>query len=116
MKERWMVAAKKADFQEIGKTFGIDPVIARIIRNRDLTQNEEIEEFLHGDLSDLPDSFLLPDMEKAVDTLIAFRERKVRIIGDYDIDGVCASYILYRGLSALGIRVDTAIPHRILDG
>lgn len=116
MKERWMVAAKKADFQEIGKTFGIDPVIARIIRNRDLTQNEEIEEFLHGDLSDLPDSFLLPDMEKAVDTLIAFREKKVRIIGDYDIDGVCASYILYCGLSALGIQVDTAIPHRILDG
>jgi len=116
MKERWLVAAKKADFQAIGEKFGIDPVLARIIRNRDLLTDEEIAEFLDGDIGKLPDPFLLPDMEAAVDTLLAHRERKVRIIGDYDIDGVCASYILYRGLSALGFCVDTAIPHRITDG
>ncbi len=116
MKERWLVAAKKADFQAIGKKFGIDPVLARIIRNRDLIEEEEIAEFLQGNITDLPDSFLLPDMEAAVDTLIAYRDRPIRVIGDYDIDGVCASYILYRGLSALGMCVDAAIPHRIMDG
>lgn len=116
MKEQWLVAAKKADFQEIGKAFGIDPVIARIIRNRDLVSMQEIERFLHGSLEELPDPFLLPDMDRAVDTLIAHQGKKVRVIGDYDIDGVCSSYILYRGLSALGIRADVAIPHRVTDG
>ncbi len=116
MRERWLVAAKKADFQAIGEKFGIDPVLARIIRNRDLVTEEEIAEFLRGDIGKLPDPFLLPDMAAAVDTLLAYRERRIRVIGDYDIDGVCASYILYRGLSALGFRVDTAIPHRITDG
>lgn len=116
MKERWLVAAKKADFQAIGEKFGIDPVLARIIRNRDLVTEEEIAEFLQGDIGKLPDPFLLPDMGVAVDTLLAYRGRRIRVIGDYDIDGVCASYILYRGLSVLGFQVDTAIPHRITDG
>lgn len=116
MREQWLVAAKKADFQEIGRTFGIDPVIARIIRNRDLIQMQEIENFLHGSLDQLPDPFLLPDMDRAVDTLIAHRDQRIRVIGDYDIDGVCSSYILYRGLSALGIETDVAIPHRVTDG
>lgn len=116
MKEQWLVAAKKADFQGISQKYGIDPVIARIIRNRDIIQDCEIDAFLHADIRDIPDSWLLQDMDPAVECLIAHQKDRVRVIGDYDIDGVCASYILYRGLSALGIRVDTAIPHRILDG
>ena len=116
MKEQWMVAAKKADFRAVSDKYGIDQVIARIIRNRDIIDDEEIAEFLYGEIDDIPDSFLLQDMELAVECLLMHREEKIRIIGDYDIDGVCASYILHKGLSELGMQVDTAIPHRIQDG
>lgn len=116
MKKQWFVAAKKADFDAIAKQFHIDPVLARIIRNRDVKTEEEIARFLNGTIEELPDPFLLPDMEHAVAKLYECREKKIRIIGDYDIDGVCATYILYRGLRALGMQVDTAIPHRMTDG
>ncbi len=104
MKKQWFVAAKKADFNAIAKQFHIDPVLARIIRNRDVKTEEEITRFLNGTIAELPDPFLLPDMERAAAKLYACREKKIRIIGDYDIDGVCATYILYRGLRALGMR------------
>lgn len=115
---KWMVSAKKADFNSIAERFGIDPVIARIIRNRDLVTEEEIERFLHGTLDDLHSPYLLKDAEKAADILqgkIA-EQKKIRIIGDYDIDGVCSTYILTAGLRACGAVTDAAIPHRILDG
>jgi single-stranded-DNA-specific exonuclease len=115
---KWMVAAKKADFNGIAKRFGIDPVIARIIRNRDIVTDEEIECFLHGTLDDLHSPYLLKDVEKAADILqekIA-GQKKIRIIGDYDIDGVCSAYILTAGLNACGAVTDAVIPHRILDG
>lgn len=115
---KWMVSAKKADFNTIAEQFGIDPVIARIIRNRDLVTEEEIDRFLNGTLGDLHSPYLLKDVEKAADILhekIA-AQKKIRIIGDYDIDGVCSTYILTAGLRACGAVTDAAIPHRILDG
>lgn len=115
---KWMVAAKKAEFDKIAEKYHITPVLARIMRNRDITGDEEIERFLHGDLNDLHDSFLMKDMEKAADIIMEkIREGKsIRIIGDYDVDGICSTYILCTGIRELGGRVDTAIPHRIKDG
>ncbi|MBD5445121.1 MAG: single-stranded-DNA-specific exonuclease RecJ [Lachnospiraceae bacterium] len=115
---KWMVSAKKADFDRISKEFKIDPVIARIIRNRDIVDDTDIRLFLYGTLDDLHDPRLLYDMEKAVAFMLSKIEKKetVRIIGDYDIDGICATYILLRGLKACGANVDTVIPHRIKDG
>lgn len=116
MEKQWFVAAKRADFEGLAEKFHIDPVIARIIRNRDIVTDEEIDEFLNGTMKDIPDPYLLPDMEQAVEGLRRYGGGKIRIIGDYDIDGVCASYILYRGLTSLGLRADTAIPCRMTDG
>lgn len=115
---KWMVSAKKADFTKIAETFGIDPVIARIIRNRDVMGDDQIDLFLHATIEDLHNPRLLYDMEKAVAFMLSKIQEKarIRIIGDYDIDGVCATYILFRGLQACGAVVDTVIPHRIKDG
>ena len=115
---KWMVSAKKADFKRIAEKFQIDPVIARIIRNRDILGDEEIERFLHGGLGDMHSPYLLKDIEKAAEILRdkITKKASVRIIGDYDIDGVCATYILLAGLEHCGAVVDTAIPHRIHDG
>ncbi|MBD5543672.1 MAG: single-stranded-DNA-specific exonuclease RecJ [Lachnospiraceae bacterium] len=114
----WYVAAKKADFNQIAQKFGISPVLARIIRNRDIITEEEIEVFLHGTIKDLHSPFLLKDMDKAVEIIWekVKNGRKIRIIGDYDIDGVCSAYILEKGLKESGALVDTVIPHRIRDG
>lgn len=116
MENQWFVAAKKADFEAIAEQFHISPVLARIIRNRDVRTKEEVALFLYGTMADLPDPFLLPDMERAVEKLYEYREKKIRIIGDYDIDGVCAAYILYRGLGALHMQADMAVPNRMTDG
>lgn len=116
--EKWVVTAKKADFQKIGQTFGIDPVIARLIRNRDVEGMENIRSYLYGTLEELPSPWLLKDMKKAVESLKDKIDQKarIRIIGDYDIDGVTATYILLTGFRRLGARVDTYIPDRIKDG
>ena len=115
---KWMVSAKKADFNKIAERFHIDPVIARIIRNRDIVEEEEIDRFLHGTLRDMHDPFLLQDAEKAAAILHdkVLGGKRIRIIGDYDIDGICSTYILLAGLSYCGAVVDAAIPHRIHDG
>lgn len=115
---KWMVAAKKADFNEIAKKYQITPVLARIMRNRDIVGDEEIERFLHGELKDLHSPFLMKDMEKAAKVILGkIREEKsIRIIGDYDVDGICAAYILLSGIRALSGKADTVIPHRIKDG
>lgn len=115
---KWMVSAKKADFNGIAERFHIDPVVARIIRNRDVVGEEEIEKFLHGTLEDLYDPTLLKDAKKAAQILCEKTEekKKIRVIGDYDIDGVCATYILTACLEAGGADVDAVIPHRITDG
>lgn len=115
---KWMVAAKKADFNKIAEKYHITPVMARILRNRDIVEDEEIERFLHGDLSNLHDPFLMKDMEKAAEIIMRkIQEGKsIRIIGDYDVDGICSTYILLTGIKELGGRADTVIPHRMKDG
>lgn len=113
-----MVAAKRADFKGIGERFGIDQVTARIIRNRDMIGEKAIEKYLHGSRKDFYSPWLLKDMEKAVAILqekIENRNR-IRIIGDYDIDGVMSTYILLESLRGLGCDVDMMIPNRITDG
>ena len=116
--EKWTVANKKADFNAWSEQFHISPVLARSIRNRDVLTTEEVEAFLHGELSDCPSSFLLKDMDRAVVSIQqAISEHiAIRVIGDYDVDGICASYILTKGLRLLGAQVSTVIPHRVHDG
>ena len=116
--EKWVVSAKKADFQEIGRKFGVDPVIARLIRNRDQITDQEIDRYLYGKLSSLHSWKLLKDIEKLLDILTEkiLEQKKIRIIGDYDIDGVCSTYILLKGLSRAGAVADADIPDRIKDG
>ena len=116
--EKWFVAAKKADFDKWAAEFHISPVLARILRNRDLTTGEELQKFLYGKLEDCYSPWLLKDMDKAAEEIRAAVEAglRIRVIGDYDVDGICSSYILTKGLQILGAQVDTAIPHRIHDG
>ena len=118
MKEKWVVSAKKADFQAIGQRFGIDPVLARIMRNRGLTDLQEMNLYLHGTRADLNDPHLLKDADLAAQILREkIKEKKrIRIIGDYDIDGIQSTYILYCALRRLGADADFVIPDRILDG
>lgn len=118
MKEKWVVAGKRADFKGIGQRFSIDPVIARIIRNRDIIEIEDIRKYLQGGKEDLHDPHLLKDVEKGADIICEKigQKKKIRIIGDYDIDGVQAAYILLKGLQHCGAAVDTVIPDRIKDG
>ena len=116
--EKWMIQTKKADFNQIAKRFCIDPVTARVIRNRDIEGEEAIDRYLNGTLDSLYSPFLLKDMEKAVLLLQdKIREnRRIRVVGDYDIDGVCSTYILTTALLSLGAQADYAIPDRIRDG
>lgn len=116
--EQWMVINKGADFKGIGNKFHIDPVTARIIRNREVIGDEEIHSFLAGTLQELPDVHLMQNLDLLVELLDQKinEKAKIRIIGDYDIDGVMSSYILYRALTRCGAQVDVAIPNRITDG
>lgn len=116
--EKWFVSAKKADFDKWAEEFGISPVLARILRNRDLTEPSEIRKFLYGTLEDCYSPWLLKDMDRAVEIIEAAIRQKhaIRVIGDYDVDGICSAYILTKGFQVLGAKVDTAIPHRIHDG
>ena len=116
--ERWFITMKKADFNAIAEKYHISPILARLIRNRDITGDEAINLYLNGTIADLYDGMLMKDMDRAVEILSEkIREKKaIRVIGDYDIDGVNATYILQQGLSGLGADVDTDIPDRIKDG
>lgn len=116
--EKWFVTMKKADFQAIGKKYHISPILARLIRNREVIGDEAVDFYLNGTIADLYDGMLMKDMDRAVEILAEkIREgARIRVIGDYDIDGVNATYILQEGLSQLGAIVDTDIPDRIKDG
>ena len=116
--KKWVVRAKKADFKAISEKYGISEICARLIRNRDIISDEEIDYFLNAVISDMHDPFLLKDMNKACLYIMdAIKDGKsIRVVGDYDIDGVCASTILLRGLSALGAKVSYRLPHRVKDG
>ena len=115
---KWFVMRKGAPFQEIAEKFQIHPILARLIRNRDVVGDENIQMYLHGTITDLHDGMLLKDMDKAVDILLEklHEDKKIRVIGDYDIDGINATYILLEGLGALGAHVDMDIPDRMKDG
>ena len=116
--EKWFLTMKKADFSGIARKYNISPITARLIRNRDVIGDEAIDFYLNGTIADLYDGMLMQDMDKAVEILAEKieEEKRIRIIGDYDIDGVNATYILQEGLSGLGAHVDTDIPDRIKDG
>lgn len=115
---RWVEIRKGADFRAIGGKFQISPLTARLIRNKDITGEQEIKEYLHGTLEDLHPASLMKGIPEAVALLRKkLKEHAaIRIIGDYDIDGVCSTYILLRGFRAAGAQVDTDIPDRKKDG
>jgi len=115
---KWMVYAKKADFKQIASEYGIDQVLARIIRNRDICGSKDIDMYLNGNLNDIHNPHSMKDADKFVDIITKKIEehKPVRIIGDYDIDGICSIYILFCGLKAAGADVDYVVPHRINDG
>ncbi|MBR5509908.1 MAG: single-stranded-DNA-specific exonuclease RecJ [Lachnospiraceae bacterium] len=115
---KWMEIRKGADFQAIGKQFHITPFTARLIRNKDIVDDAAIQEYLYGGLECLYPASLMKGIPEAV-CLLQEKIRtgaKIRIIGDYDIDGVCATYILLKGLRTVGAKVDTDIPDRKKDG
>ena len=116
--EKWFIIRKGADFEAIAKKFEIHPLLARLIRNRDVISEEEIQLYLNGTIADLSDGMLMRDMDKAVEILEAKIKQghRIRIIGDYDIDGINATYILLQGIEQLGGLVDYDIPDRIKDG
>jgi single-stranded-DNA-specific exonuclease len=115
---KWMVAAKKADFAGIAKACDISVVTARLIRNRGVIGTEATKKYIHGTMNDLIDPMRLPDMQKAVELIrSAIREKKkIRIFGDYDVDGICSTYIFYATLTHLGADVSTVLPDRVKDG
>ena len=116
--EKWVIMRKGAPFQEIAEKFQIHPILARLIRNRDIVGDANIQFYLNGTIADLHDGMLMQDMGKAIDILIEKlqEKKKIRVIGDYDIDGINATYILLEGLRALGGEVDIDIPDRMKDG
>ncbi|MCD7750890.1 MAG: single-stranded-DNA-specific exonuclease RecJ [Lachnospiraceae bacterium] len=116
--EKWFLKNKKGDREGLVSKYGISPVFAQILINRDIRDVEKAGQFLKDDPSGLYDPALLPDCEKAAGILrtkIA-EQKRIRIIGDYDCDGICATFILKKCLGELGAVVDERLPHRILDG
>lgn len=115
---RWVVAGKKCDFKQIGDNLGVDQVVVRIMRNRDLTDETEMSAFLKADERCYHSYEYMKDVELAVDILMDKIDEgaKIRVIGDYDVDGIMSTYILWKGLSVCGADVDAVIPHRIRDG
>lgn len=116
--DKWIVETKRADFNGLARKFGVSPVLARIIRNRDVIGEEAMEAYLHPEPRRLLDPGLMTDMDQAADILLKKIDKGslIRVIGDYDVDGICASYILFVGLTRLGARVDVDIPDRMTDG
>ena len=116
--EKWFVLKKGADFNGIGERFQISPVLARLIRNREIKGDAEIEKYLNGSRKDLYDPHLFKDVEKLTDILIEkiADHAKIRIIGDYDTDGVMSTYILWKSLKRCGAEVSTKLPERLTDG
>ncbi|MBQ2981725.1 MAG: single-stranded-DNA-specific exonuclease RecJ [Lachnospiraceae bacterium] len=116
--EKWMVHSKKADFDGFAKALGVSPIVARIMRNKDLESIEEQRAFLDNSLENMHNPSLMKDMDKAIDIIkLKIEEGKhIRVIGDYDIDGICSTYILVKGLQGVRAFVSYDIPDRILDG
>lgn len=115
--QNWVIRTKKADFNSLAEQFHIDPVVARVMVNRDLEENQ-FDMFLHPELEKMYDPFLMEDMNQAVRIICHDIEEghKLRIVSDYDVDGVMSNYILYKGLRRIGADVDYVIPHRVKEG
>ncbi len=116
--ENWVLKNKKADFQTIMKECGVSEVIARCLVNKGFETVEDMSLFLKPGLEQLSEPFLLRDLPKACNILKNKMEegKRIRIIGDYDVDGVVATYVLYQTFTRLGARIDYEIPDRIKDG
>ncbi|MCR5527214.1 MAG: single-stranded-DNA-specific exonuclease RecJ [Lachnospiraceae bacterium] len=118
MKEKWFVTTKSGDYRELGARWGVSPMIARIMRNRGIDSDVDAAAFLHSEKAQLTDGIVMKDCEKLVEILAGKIKSgvKIRVIGDYDIDGVCSTYILMKGIRMAGGTVDHVIPHRVKDG
>lgn len=116
--KKWVVSAKRADFNAIASEFNISPMLARIIRNRDVIGNDAVSMYLNGTINDMHDPHKLKDIDKAAGLICdaIASGKKIFIIGDYDIDGVCSSYILLKGLKSIGGMATVRLPDRIKDG
>lgn len=116
--EKWMVFAKKADFNRLGQKYDVDPVVIRVMRNRDVITDKEFETYVNATVDKMYSPWLLYDMENAVNIIknSIIAKKKIRVIGDYDIDGVCSGHILTAGLEEAGGDVDFTVPDRIIDG
>ena len=115
--QNWVIKMKRADFDALGREFQIDPVVARIMVNRDIEETQ-FESFLHPSLENMYDPFLMEDMNQAVRIICHDIQEghRIRIVSDYDVDGVMSNYILYKGLRRIAADVDYVIPHRVKDG
>lgn len=115
--QNWVIRAKKADFDALGQQFHIDPVVARVLINRDLEESQ-FDMFLHPEMEKMHDPYLMEDMNQAVRIICHDVEEgnTIRIVSDYDVDGVMSNYILYKGLRRIGADVDYVIPHRVKEG
>lgn len=116
--EKWVEIRRSGDFNAMSREYGISPITARIIRNREMKDPGEIKAYLSPGVDMLNDPFMLKGMTRVISVL---KEKikegaKIRIIGDYDVDGICATFILFKGLTYFGADTDYAIPHRIEDG
>lgn len=118
MEAKWTVYGKRADFKAIGEKFHIDQVAARVIRNRDIEGDEAIRRYLYGTLEDVYAPEMMADMDKGCNILAEKIHSRcsIRIISDYDVDGIMSNYILLDGLRNLGAEVSYEIPDRITDG
>lgn len=118
MKEKWMLHNKRGDFQGIGKKYNIDPVIARIMVNRGVKEEEEVRKYLQGTLEDLYEPALLWDMEKAADLLVGAIDKGVviGIASDFDVDGIFSSMILHTAFTTVGATCFIETPNRVTEG
>ena len=125
VKELWYENRIPGNYRELSEKYGVSPAMARLLVNRiasgggsEAPDEERVREYLSLDISKIYSYQKLPDIERCVDILVSSvsESKRIRVIGDYDIDGVCATYILTHGLKKAGAYVDHAIPHRITDG
>ena len=116
--EKWMIKNKKADFAAIMNKFGVSEILARLMVNRGHDTDEAIETYLNAGIEQLYSPYSMKDLTKAVDLIAQkiIEGKKIRIVGDYDVDGVVSTYLLYRALTRCNAIVDIEIPDRIKDG
>lgn len=116
--EKWFIANKKADFDAIGKHFGISPILARIITNRGIIGEKNIHEYLFGTINNLYSPYLMKDMEKGINILVngINENKKIRVVQDYDVDGCMSGYILVTALKRCGADADYDVPDRKSEG